>query len=107
MSSATLARVLRKIHDGTLSRGAAAEALDCSERQVNRLMELHGVRRPVSPQHAEREAARKRREAKQKAAERVIEGKSYTAEAAKADVSVRTLYRWVQKTKKMHRKGRK
>lgn len=93
-------RVLLRIAKGRLSRGEAAAALGVSERQVNRLMTSQGVRRPPSPVHAAREKAATSRARRERAAWAVIGGlASIEHEAKRAEISPRTLYRWVKRVK--------
>lgn len=92
--------ILKQIAEGKLSRVEAAIALNCSERQVNRLMRAHNVTRPVSRVHEMRREAAKRRAHKLGVMQRAAEGKISFEQAAKlAQTSVRTVYRWVGRLK--------
>jgi hypothetical protein len=105
---APTADVLRQLGKGVLKRYEAAELLDCSERQVNRLMRQYGVTRPASPIHDAREASAKRRADRITVAQKVVDGKFSPEEGAKqADVSVRTLYRYMAKLKKTSKNSAK
>lgn len=102
MKTSELRRVLEQIELGKVSREDAATKLDVSERTVNRLMLKHGVERPtkVSPAHAAREAAAKRRAAKLVVMERAAAGGISVAEAVKlAKVHERTVFRWLARLK--------
>lgn len=93
--------VLRELKTGAISRSAAADALGVSERQVNRLMKLHGVERPRGRAHERKLTAEQRRENKRRHALSVIEGVYDEAYAANcAGCSTRTMYRWVKRIQK-------
>lgn len=95
MNLTLLGKVLRRIAAGELSRQQAALELECSERQVNRLMRRYGVERPAGPVPAAREAAAARRATKQKKIEAALARSLPPVKAADvAQVSVRTIYRW-------------
>lgn len=99
---------MREIAAGTVTRKAAAKRLGrISERQVNRLMKAHGVRRPPSKtreaRDLSREQADERRRKRQFSAESVVVGLRTLEEAASnAGCSPRTMYRWVSLAKKTH-----
>lgn len=102
MNKKKLATVLRKIAAGSLSRSTAAAELEISERHVNRIMRLYGVRRPKSAYHARRAGAGSRREDRARAARQVINGQFTHEQAAlAAGCSVRTVYRWAKKLTKL------
>jgi len=96
MNPILLEKVLKNIAEGALSRDEAADRLDCSARQVNRMMRRYGVRRPASPVHAARAAAAKRKAVKREKIEQAL-ARGYPAEKAadRAGVSIRTIYRWM------------
>lgn len=104
MSDPQTSKVLRAISRGELSRAGAADLIECSERQVNRLMLEHGVQRPKSEWRevaAERVRRRAVREAELlKLAKRAAGGLEDKRALAKAGgVSVRTLFRWIRRVK--------
>jgi transposase len=96
-----LSDILRRIASGDLKRYEAAAELGVSERQVNRYMRRYNVARPKGRVPDLRAQAKKRREAKEAAAKKAVAGQlSVEAAAKQADVSVRTMYRWVEKLRK-------
>jgi ParB-like chromosome segregation protein Spo0J len=117
MQETKLASVLRKIAAAGVTREEAAEALGCSARHVNRLMERYGVTRPPGKTVVARQEARERRQQRRELEERVgrqlAEGKITDLLAAKRyKVSIRTLFRWklralTAETAEKHRKSRK
>jgi hypothetical protein len=123
MSDTKLAKVMRGIADGTLTRTAAAEALECSGRHVNRLMKTYGVVKPrgktvqAKEEGKVRQAAREARQEKIRTlADRIRTGKLTAANAVKEllpdKVSIRTIYRFVadgntRKRKRFSKKQRK
>lgn len=101
MRASTVKAVMRAIAAGEMSRWEAARKLGgISERHVNRLMNLHGVKRPPGETRGRRLIAQMRREAKVRAARAAVAGEATLGQAANAaGCSERTLYRWIQRVK--------
>lgn len=104
MNEKLTGKILKAIARGELSRAEAAKLLECSERQVNRLMREHGVRRPKSDWRVQAEARARRRAVREaellELAKRAAGGLEDRRVLAKAGgVSVRTLFRWIQRVK--------
>lgn len=94
-------RVLNLIAQGKRTRQEAAQALDCSPRQVNRLMAAAGVTRPVPEYLKRRERAEQKWKRRTRAAEDAIGDRiSVEAAAKRAGISVRQMYRWIRRRKK-------
>lgn len=96
--------ILEQIASGKIARSAAAEILGISERQVNRLMNAHGIERPrgeVSALRRERhEASEERKAGLRGLAQLVVDGKLHPVIAARqGNCSVRAIYRWVSAVK--------
>lgn len=107
MRQRELQSVMRRIAKGKISRGGAAQALDCSERQVNRLMLRYDVRRPPGASRRLREEARVRREKRVRAARRVLKGKiSRERAAVEGEMSLRTVVRWVERLKVLNKSNK-
>lgn len=110
MNKRTLDSVMRRIGRGEMTRAAAAKRLGVSVRHVNRLMLRADVRRPPSERAAERRHMRAEaqawRELKRGAALAVIAGQENLEQAARrVRLTVRSMYRWVAKTRKIARKS--
>lgn len=101
MKSKVVHDVLLKISKGEMKRYEAAEALAISERQVNRLMRRYSVVRPKSELPERRQKTQERRATQAAVAQRVAANEiSYQQGADVLGVSVRTVYRWVEKLSK-------
>jgi predicted HTH domain antitoxin len=108
VKNAALARVMRKIAQGRISRAEAARLLACSERHVNRLMREHGVRRPPGQSRGRSLQAEVRRMARELAAALFMRGGVSVERAAqRGGCSVRTIHRWVAKLKNSTKNARK
>lgn len=113
MKLTLLEKVLKSIAAREISRRDAAVELECSERQVNRLMRRYSVTRPASPIPDMKEAARERRRAQKKLIEKAIAQNLPPEKIADlAGVSLRTVYRYraakgLVKTRKKRTKVRK
>ncbi len=112
MNKRTLKYVMRSIAAGMISRASAAARLEISERHVNRLMKEHGVARPPSEaaqlRAGRRLLAQARRVLRAQEVAAVLEGRRTLEQAARAGkCSVRTMYRWVAKAKKLSKKRKK
>lgn len=95
--------ILDKIRAGTISRGEAAEALECTGREVNLLMNRWNVERPIGDRRMERERAVVKWEVRKKFAIDFIAGASTIEEAAESgQVSVRQMRRWVSELLEKH-----
>lgn len=87
---------LDRIAAGALGRGEAAEILEVSPREVNKLMESWSVERPVSSYLIERASSSLKWDMRKKFAIEYIAGTASLETAGEgAGVSVRQIRRWV------------
>lgn len=106
MSDTKLARVMRAVSTGEMSRAEAAEELECSGRHVNRMMKTYGVVKPQGRTVVNRIEGKARRAARetlqemvQVEARKVADRKQTVSAAIRAlkpwRVSERTIYRYI------------
>lgn len=101
MNETKVQSMMKRIAEGSISRGDAAEALNVTVRTVNRWMAKRGVSRPPGIYRCELEGRRLRRETKASVARRVVVGTLTMQNAAdEVGVTVRTIERWVKKAEK-------
>jgi len=88
--------VLDKVRDDGITRDGAAEALQVTVREINKLMTSWNVTRPIKPYLLQREASKVKWEVRKKFAIDFIHGSTTVDEAAEsAEVDPRQMRRWV------------
>lgn len=97
--------ILTRYKERKMTRARAASLLKISERQVNRLMEDHGLERVEGERKKRDEAAAARKTLRESAARLALAGRvSHKQAAARAGCSERTIYRYIDKLKRAKKK---